>query len=256
MPAKKIATAVHKGGSGKTTSTVSLAAALALEGKRVLVLDLDPQGNATQALGFDVGEETSTLRNAFGPQPMPLRSLIVPVQGAERVSLVPNDIRMERDVQPLTVAARRHELLAKALSPIEGDFDYIFMDCPPSLGLLTEWALVAADFVLIPLRYGDAHALQALKGILEFIPYIRGDETFQQWRILLTQLDRRKKTTNLHFSEALTKFQGHVLQTIIPQHESLNQSQFVQENIFSFDASGKGARAYQELAQELHTYGL
>lgn len=257
MPAKKIASAVHKGGSGKTTTTVSLAAALALEKKRVLVVDLDPQGNATQAFGFNVDDTTPSLVSVFErPAKATLRDVIVPVEGIPGLFLVPNDIRMEKVAQAHMVTTRRHEMLANALAPIESEFDYILMDCPPSLGLLTEWAVLASDFILIPLKFGDAHALHALRAILEFIGIVRADAGFRDWRILLTQLNRTRKQTNETFANALEDFKGQILDTVIPQHEPLNQSQFVSESIFSYDASGKGALAYQELAQELHGHGL
>ena len=149
-----IAVATHKGGTGKTITSMALSAALARAGKRTLLIDLDPQGHATLGLGVEVQENEPTLRDAFSESTTPL-SAIRKTTHLPSLDVVPSDIPLERVTHHMYTRPKREDLLKKALELTLADYDFVVLDCPPSLGPLTETAVAAANLVVIPLADGS-----------------------------------------------------------------------------------------------------
>ena len=252
MSATTISIATHKGGTGKTVTAMALGAALARAGKTCLLVDLDPQGHSTLGLGVELGDNDPTLRDLFSEPPLPINRLIKETH-ISGLHIVPSNIRLARVAQALYMRPKREELLRRGLAPIKARYDFIVVDCPPSLGVHTETVIAAADLVIIPCQM-EARAADGLVDLLEVIGLIKG-ESFDAWRILLTKVDSRKSTTNQAVMAALEPWQAKILKTSIPQSEPLNQAQIERTDIFTFDGKSKGAVAYEALTQELLNNG-
>ena len=250
MPATTISIATHKGGTGKTVTAMALAAALARSGRRTLIVDLDAQGHSTLGLGIELNLTDLTLRDIFTDPAAPV-SRIIRETNCPDLDILPSNIRLERIAQFLYMRPKREEVLRKALAPVADSYRFIVIDCPPSLGALTETGIAAADLILVPCQM-EARAADGLVDLLEIIAILKG-ERFDGWRILLTKFDARKTITNQAIQGALERWQDQTLQTVIPQSEPLNQAQIARADIFSFDGKSKGAAAYQALMQEVLT---
>ena len=244
----KITICAHKGGVGKTVTAMALAAGFARIGQKSLLVDLDPQGHSTIGLGVELASEDLTLRDAFLDRPIPLERILRSTDSAD-LDVIPTNIRLERVAQALYTRPKREEVLSRALAPLEKKYKVIVLDCPPSLGPLTEGAIAAADLVIIPTLM-EGRAADSIVDLLEVVSVIRG-ESFTNYRILLTRVDNRKSVTNEVVRAALADFEDHIFDTTIPQSEPLNQAQIYRTDVFSFDARSKGAKAYEALAQEI-----
>lgn len=245
-----IAICTHKGGTGKTVTTLALAAGFARSGKRTLLIDLDPQAHSTIGLAMDAAG--LTLKDFFERHPaLSLREVIRPVGDTGQLDIAPSDLRLAWTAEGLSGRPKKEELLKRSLRDIAGDYDHILIDTPPSLGVLTQNAVVAADFVVIP-AMAEARATNAVGDLLELVHVLKGD-SFEAYRILLTRVDGRKTRTNSAVAEALGPWIERVFKTIIPQSEPLNQAQMARQDIYAFDPDGKGAMAYLELIQEIMT---
>jgi chromosome partitioning protein len=247
MTAQRICVATHKGGTGKTVTAISLAAAIAKTGKRVLLLDLDPQGHSTSGLGVDAGHDEPSIRDLFTDPPRHAKELVRKT-GVSGLDIVPSNIRLAPVAQSLYGRMKREELLKRRLDPLLAEYDFLVMDCPPSLGVLTDNALTAADFVLIPCQM-EARAADGLLDLLTAIRELKGEE-FRDWRILRTRFDARKSVTNDAVLAALEPWKDRILETVIPTNEALNQAQMARVSIYEFQPSSSGALAYQALAEE------
>jgi len=245
---KTISVATHKGGTGKTVTAMALASAFARVGKRILLVDLDPQGHSTLGLGIELSDNEPTLRDLLTETTTPIAKVIRTTH-LEGLHLVPSNIRLERAAQVLYARPRREEVLRRALQPIARQYDYAIIDCPPSLSVLTESALAAADLILVPCQM-EARAPDGLVDLLEVIGLIKGEKC-SNWRILFTKVDSRRTVTNEAIRGALAAWQDKMLKTEVPQSEPLNQAQIQRTDIFTFDPKCKGATAYEALAQEL-----
>jgi chromosome partitioning protein len=252
MPATTITIAGHKGGIGKTVTAMALSAGLARAGKNTLLVDLDPQGHCALGLGVDLPEKEPTLREFFSEPPLPLSRLLRTTQ-VPRLFLAPSNIRLARIAQALYMRPKREELLKRGLREVQDHYTYTVIDCPPSLGVLTEMGIAAADLIIVPCQM-EARAADGLVDLLEVISLIKG-ETFDRWRILLTKVDERKSVTNQAIMAALVQWKDQILHAIIPQSEALNQAQIERTDIFSFEPKSKGALAYEALTQEILSYG-
>lgn len=253
MSARTISVATHKGGTGKTVTAMALSSALArASGKRTLLVDLDPQGHSTLGLGVELNDSEPTLRELFEQRPLPIDQVIKKTH-LERLDVVPSNIRLERFSHMLYMRPKREEILKRALRPVSNKYDFIVVDCPPSLGALTEAGIAAADLMLIPCQM-EARAADGLADLLEVMSIIKG-ESFSDWRILLTKVDSRKSITNQAVMEMLSPWQDKILKTTIPQSEPLNQAQIQRTDIFSFEPKSKGALAYEALTEEILHYG-
>jgi chromosome partitioning protein len=251
-----IAVATHKGGTGKTLTSMALAAALARAGMSTLLVDLDPQGHSTLGLGVDVGPGQPTLRELLLEPAAPIGDVVMEtaigglaIPPVPPLRIVPSDIRVERQAQAVYMRPRRELVLKKALAKLSPAPAFVIVDCPPSLGALTENGVAAADWILVPCQM-EARAVDGLVDLLELIAVLKGD-TFDAWRIVYTKYDSRKQVTNRAVQAALEHYQPHTLETRVPQSEPLNQAQIERADIFSYAPDSKGAIAYKALAAEV-----
>jgi chromosome partitioning protein len=238
----------HKGGTAKTTTAISLSAALARQNFSTLLVDLDPQGHSTLGLGVDVGDRDLTLRDLLTEPPRPIAD-VVWFTSVPNLTIVPSTIHVERIAQAQYMRPRREIVLAKALQTLHPSPAFVVIDCPPSLGPLTENGIAAADWILVPCQM-EARASEGLADVLELIAVLKGD-AFDRWRILVTRFRAATTTTNAAIAAALADYKPHTLATVIPQNEPLNQAQIERVDIFTYAPKAPGAVAYQALAGEV-----
>jgi chromosome partitioning protein len=247
-----IAIANQKGGVGKTTTAVNLSACLAAAGKRTLIVDLDPQGNATQGVGLDKNEQTATVYEALVNGST--EGLILPT-GMDKLSLIAANRELAGAEVELVDTEQREYRLRGALQPIAGDYDYIFIDCPPSLGLLTLNGLVAADGILITLQC-EYYALEGLSALLQTIMIVRDNynPALAVSGVLLTMYQH----TNLA-KQVIDDVRAHlgdkVFKTVIPRNVTLSEAPSFGQPVIYYDLKSQGAQAYMALARELIARG-
>jgi chromosome partitioning protein len=247
---KIIAIANQKGGVGKTTTAVNLAAALGILEKKVLLVDADPQANATSGLGFDVNAQENTtyqlLEHSSTAQEAKLTT------NSPNLDLIPSHIDLVAAEIELVDKENREFMLRKALESIKGLYDYILIDCAPSLGLITLNALTAADAVLIPIQC-EYFALEGLGKLLNTIKSVQKvhNSDLDIEGLLLTMYDSRLRLSNQVVEEVNKHFGKMVFKTLIQRNIRLSEAPSYGENIIAYDATSKGAENYLALANEI-----
>ena len=248
--AQTIACANQKGGVGKTTTVVNLAAYLALAGERVLIVDLDPQGNATSGFGIDRAALDATLYDVI------LGDIVIDATivatAVERCSIVPAAVALAGAEVELATANQRERRLSKVLAPVHDAYDYILLDCPPSLGLLTVNALTAADSVLIPTQC-EFYALEGLSQLIATLNLVRDNlnPALAIKGVVLTMYDARTNLSADVASEVRNHLGEAVFDTIIPRSVRLSEAPSFGMPIALYRGDSRGAIAYAALAAEL-----
>ncbi len=244
------AVANQKGGVGKTTTTISLGAALAEKGMRVLVVDLDPQGNATTGLGVDGRRFERSVYDVL-LNDVPMVDIVEPT-GYNNLFVAPATLDLAGVEQELSSIISREMRLKRALGSVEGDFDYIFIDCPPSLGLITINAFAAATDIIVPVQT-EFYALEGLTQLQRIVNLVRDNlnPTLRISKVVLTMYDSRNTLSGDVAREVRRYFEEELCHTVIPRTVRLAEAPSFGQPITVFDPSSKGAKAYRLLAEEI-----
>lgn len=240
----------QKGGVGKTTTSVNLGSYLAAAGKPTLIIDLDPQANATSGVGGKVQAGQATLYEVLIGQ-VPIEQAIAPT-GLTNLNIIPSTTDLAGAAIELMDQPYREYRLRRAIKPLKAHYNFILIDCPPSLGLLTVNGLAAADRLLIPVQC-EFYALEGLSQLLQTVELVRNhlNPHLQVLGALLTMYDRRVALSRQIVREVRKTFPGHVFESVIPRNTELAEAPSKGQTILEYDRHSSGAKAYEYLSEEL-----
>ena len=245
-----IAIANQKGGVGKTTTTVNLSACLAVKGKRILTIDIDPQGNTTSGLGIDKAEVKESIYDVI-INDVSLSDTVVPTK-IKTLSLSPSNIHLAGAEVELVSVISREMRLKTAIAAIKDQYDFILIDCPPSLGLLTVNALTAADTILVPIQC-EYYALEGLSQLMNTVRIVQKhlNPSLKVEGVVLTMFDARTNLSIQVVEEVKKYFGNQVYRTIIPRNVRLSEAPSFGLPIILYDEKSRGAESYMDLADEV-----
>jgi chromosome partitioning protein len=256
---KTFVIANQKGGVGKTTTALNLGASLGLKGKKVLLIDLDPQANLSSGLGFTKQfDKESWIQTEEAPyksiydvliNQIPLSEVFV-TTNQKNIMLIPSHLSLAGAEIEMVNMLARETLLKKAIEQFKEDVDYVLIDCPPSLGLLTINALTASDYLIIPIQC-EYYALEGLGQLIQTTKLIKGiNPTLQIGGVILTMFDSRTRLSSNVVDDVREFFQEKAFEAVVPRNVRLSEAPSFGQSIFEYDDSSTGARAYSNLAKE------
>ena len=250
---KVIAIANQKGGVGKTTTAVNLSSCLAVKGKKVLIIDIDPQGNTSSGLGVDKTSIDTSIYDVIINN-IPINDTFIETK-IDNLLISPSNIQLAGAEVELVSVISRETRLKFAIEPIRSDFDFIIIDCPPSLGLITVNALTAADTILVPIQC-EYYALEGLSQLMNTVKIVQKhlNPSLKVEGVVLTMFDARTNLSIQVVDEVKKYFGNKVYRTIIPRNVRLSEAPSYGLPIILYDSKSKGAECYMELAGEVIEY--
>ena len=247
---KVLAITNQKGGVGKTTTAVNLSTSVALHKRKTLLIDIDPQGNTSTGIGLDKTKVKRCIYDVLINK-APAREIILPTQ-VKNLDVLPSTIQLAGAEIELVNYISRENKLKHAIKPIKDDYDYIIIDCPPSLGLLTLNSLTAADAVIIPIQC-EYYALEGIGQLLKTINLVRENlnSSLEIEGILLTMYDNRTNLSRDVVKEVKKYFKGNIFKAVVPRNVRVSEAPSYGKPVVLYDAKSKGAMAYKKLAREV-----